>query len=115
MTTSKVWLVTGASSGLGAAIALAALRARHKVIACARTPAKAAKDHPEVGSLGGRWLQLDVNASNTQQIVQRAAEDEGRIDVFVNNAGFAMAGSIEDLRFVALYFQLSSESSPLYI
>ena len=108
MTTSKVWLVTGASSGLGTAIALAALRAGHKVIACARTPEKAAKDHPEVESLGGRWLQLDVNASNTQQVVREVAEGEGRLDVVVNNAGFAMAGSIEDLRLAAL----NSEFSP---
>ena len=97
MTPSAVWLVTGASSGLGLAISVSALRAGHKVLACARTPEKAAKDHPEVESLGGKWLRLDVTSSDAQQIVQKAVEDEGRIDVLVNNAGYALVGSIEDL------------------
>ena len=104
MATSQIWLVTGASSGLGLAIALAALRAGHKALACARTPAKAAKDHPEVEALGGRWLHLDVTSSNTQQVVEQAVKDEGHIDVVVNNAGRSMGGSIEDLRLACASF-----------
>ena len=96
MAPSKVWLVTGASSGLGLAISVSALGAGHKVLACARTPEKAAKDHPEVESLGGKWLRLDVTSADVQQIVQTAVEEEGRIDVLVNNAGYAAIGSLED-------------------
>ena len=96
---TKVWLVTGASSGLGAAIALAALGAGHKVIACARDPEKAAQANPGVASSGrGRWLKLDVSASNTQQVVEEVVKEEGQIDVVVNNAGYVLCGGVEDLR-----------------
>ncbi|KAL2424384.1 Oxidoreductase claN [Exophiala dermatitidis] len=94
---SKTWLVTGASQGLGLAITLAALRAGHKVIAGARNPEAAASAHPEVEKAGGQWLQLDVTSKETKDIVQKAAENAGGIDVVVNNAGYFLAGSIEDL------------------
>lgn len=97
MASSKnVWLVTGASSGLGLGMALAALRAGHKVVAGARNPEKAAKTYPELESLGGRWVQLDVTSPKTQQIVEQVVKDEGGIDVVVNNAGYALAGPLED-------------------
>ena len=98
MANAKVWLVTGASSGLGAAIGLSALRAGHKVIACARNPEEAAKSYPDITSLGGEWLQLDVNAATTQKVVSGAVERMGRIDVVVNNAGYCLVGPLEDLR-----------------
>lgn len=94
---SKTWLITGASQGLGLAIALSALKAGHKVIAGARNPDAAAKDHPEVVAAGGKWLKLDVSLPNTKEIVQQAAEEAGGIDVAVNNAGYVLSGQIEDL------------------
>ncbi|KAK4999988.1 hypothetical protein LTR66_001076 [Elasticomyces elasticus] len=105
MVTPKVWLVTGASSGLGLAITLAALQAGQSVIACARNVEKAAKNCPEVEAKGGRWLQLDVTSSDATKTVKQAIEDEGRIDVVVNNAGHCRAGSLEDLRlFDVVYY-----------
>lgn len=95
----NVWLVTGASSGLGAAIAISALLAGHKVIACARNPAKAAQEVPEVEAMGGQWLELDVSKKETQQIVYKAIEKIGRIDVVANNAGYILLGAMEDLRY----------------
>jgi NAD(P)-dependent dehydrogenase (short-subunit alcohol dehydrogenase family) len=97
---SKTWLITGASQGLGLRIALSALKAGHKVIACARNPEKAASEHPDVEAAGGKWLRLDVTSLETQQIVAQAVKEAGGLDVIVNNAGFAMAGTIEDLRYV---------------
>jgi NADP-dependent 3-hydroxy acid dehydrogenase YdfG len=98
MTLSKTWLVTGASSGLGAAIAEAAFQAGHKVIASARNPAKAAEANPQISKLGGTWIQLDVTKSNTQKVVQDAINEAGGIvDVVVNNAGYSLLGSIEDM------------------
>jgi NAD(P)-dependent dehydrogenase (short-subunit alcohol dehydrogenase family) len=95
---SNIWLVTGASQGLGLAISLAALAAGHRVIACARNPGKAAEEHPEVMEQGGQWLELDVTSENTEEIVRGAIHREGRIDVVVNNAGYTIVGGVEDLR-----------------
>lgn len=88
MATQSVWLITGASSGLGAATAVCALRAGHKVIAGARNPEKAAQQVPEIEELGGEWLQLDVTSKDTQRIVHEAIEKAGRIDVVSDASGF---------------------------
>jgi NAD(P)-dependent dehydrogenase (short-subunit alcohol dehydrogenase family) len=96
-TTSKRWLITGASSGLGLAMTLAALNAGHKVVAGARDPEKAAETYPEVEKLGGKWLKLDVTKTDTAETVAKASEAEGGFDVVVNNAGFLQSGTIEDL------------------
>ncbi|KAJ5698752.1 short-chain dehydrogenase/reductase SDR [Penicillium macrosclerotiorum] len=94
----KTWLVTGASSGLGTSIAEAALKAGHKVIATARNPAKAAQDNPQIEELGGSWLKLDVTDSETTKLVENAIlQAGGSIDVVVNNAGYSLLGSIEDM------------------
>ena len=98
----SVWLITGASAGLGLATTLSALQAGHRVIACARSPTKAAQDYPEVRRLGGEWIKLDVSTSGTQQAVQEAIRDAGRIDVVVNNAGvLGTFGAMEDIRYPA--------------
>lgn len=95
---TKTWLITGASSGLGAAFAEVVLRAGHKVIATARNPAKAAQEYPQIAELGGTWLELDVTARDTATRVEDAIRAAGgTIDVVVNNAGFSMLGCIEDM------------------
>lgn len=86
---SRVWLITGASSGLGHAIAEAALRAGDTVVATARNPvAVPAALHP---------LALDVtdNARITA-VVDEVIDRYGRIDVLVNNAGRALIGAVEE-------------------
>ncbi|KAK5065115.1 hypothetical protein LTR84_000951 [Exophiala bonariae] len=93
---SKTWLITGASQGLGLAIALSALKKGHKVIAGARNPEVAGTNHPELTAAGGEWLHLDVSLPSTRDIVQQAAEKAGGIDVVVNNAGYYAVGQIED-------------------
>lgn len=94
----KTWLVTGASSGLGAAIAEAALKAGHAVIATARNPSKAAEANPQISALGGIWIELDVTRSDAIKKVEYAINKAGGvIDVVVNNAGYSLLGSIEDM------------------
>jgi NAD(P)-dependent dehydrogenase (short-subunit alcohol dehydrogenase family) len=93
-----VWLVTGASSGFGTAIAEVALRAGATVIATARHVGKAAKASPQIESLGGKWLQLDVDEPSTTQKVDQAIRDAGGIDVIVNNAGYGFCGALESMR-----------------
>ncbi|KAJ6030917.1 Short-chain dehydrogenase/reductase SDR [Penicillium canescens] len=106
---SKTWLVTGASSGLGAAIAEAALQAGHSVIATARNPTKAAEANPQISNLGGIWIELDVTSSDTSKAVECAVNEAGGvIDVVVNNAGYSLLGSIEDMSEAEIEAQFST-------
>lgn len=95
----SVWLITGCSSGFGAALAEIALRAGHKVIGTARDVGKASRSYPGIEKMGGKWLRLDVTDLDTSQIVDQAIREAGRIDVIVNNAGYSIIGALEDMRY----------------
>jgi NAD(P)-dependent dehydrogenase (short-subunit alcohol dehydrogenase family) len=90
----RVWLITGASGGLGGAFARAALEAGDSVAATARDAA-ALGPLAERGALA---LSHDVtDRAAAFATVERALERFGRIDVAVNNAGYAIHGAIEEL------------------
>ncbi|GKZ54680.1 hypothetical protein AnigIFM49718_010499 [Aspergillus niger] len=95
----QTWLITGSSSGLGASLAIAALKAGHKVLATARNPTTASAQNPQIASLGGIWISLDVNDPSTPSKIESAINThaDGIIDVVVNNAGYSLLGSIEDM------------------
>lgn len=95
----KIWLITGASQGMGLALSLAALHRGHKVLATARQVNKARMDHPDLEKLGGIWIELDVSKQDTQSRVDAAVREHGagKIDVVVNNAGFNLIGTVENL------------------
>ncbi|KAK3110322.1 hypothetical protein LTR53_015487 [Teratosphaeriaceae sp. CCFEE 6253] len=90
------WLVTGASSGQGAEIALAALRAGHTVIATARNVSNGRAAYPKIEKLGGVWLKLDVTDADAQSTIEGAVKEHG-VNVLVNNAGYGLRGVLEDL------------------
>ena len=83
---SKVWFVTGASAGIGTAVAKAALAAGHKVVATARNVEKlrAALGEPESDRLA--LVELDVTRE-VQAIgaIEAAVAKFGRVDVVVNS------------------------------
>lgn len=96
----KIYLITGCSSGLGYSLALAALKAGHKVIATSRNPARTPNKIQEITTLGGQWATLDVaspslEAQLTNNILPLCPD--GKIDVLINNAGIADASVVEDL------------------
>jgi NAD(P)-dependent dehydrogenase (short-subunit alcohol dehydrogenase family) len=85
---SKVWLITGSGSGLGRAIAEAALKAGHQVVATARDTDQMSE---LVAQFGRHVLpfRLDVTIEEEGKAAVRAAvETFGRLDVLVNNAGY---------------------------
>jgi NAD(P)-dependent dehydrogenase (short-subunit alcohol dehydrogenase family) len=90
----RVWLVTGAASGLGRAIAEAAVECGDQVVATDI-------DLAGVRSWAGDDLhttQLDVtDRQSADRAVAEAVAKFGRIDVLVNNAGFGVFGSLEEL------------------
>lgn len=98
-TPPQVWLITGCSTGLGASLAIHALKAGHAVIATARNPSSA-PSYTQISSLGGKWLPLDVTSPTAGDVVQEAVKLAGRIDVLVNNAGYSILGAMEDISFV---------------
>jgi short-subunit dehydrogenase len=94
MNESKIILITGASSGMGKDAALALLKEGHVVYGAARRVEKM----KELVSEGGHAIKLDVTESEeVRQGVDRVMKEQGRIDVLVNNAGYGLYGSVEDV------------------
>jgi NAD(P)-dependent dehydrogenase (short-subunit alcohol dehydrogenase family) len=90
MSHSKVILVTGASSGIGAAIAKRLVEDGHTVYGTGRKASGTRRN-------GVEMLSLDVcSDSSVTDCVDHVIELRGRIDVLVNNAGFLLAGAIEE-------------------
>lgn len=97
MDKSKVWFITGASSGLGLEISRSALAEGYKVIATGRDANKVSK---AIGKASDNLLVVKMDVTNTIEIetaVKSAVEKFGTIDVLVNNAGNFYAGFFEEL------------------
>ncbi|KAL4801001.1 NAD(P)-binding protein [Aspergillus venezuelensis] len=92
---SSTWLITGASSGIGKSLALAALEAGHKVIGTTRDVGKARKCFHEFPNKDGIWVELDPGAEDAFDAFSKYAQ-EHNVDVLVNNAGYAFIGGVED-------------------
>lgn len=96
MSEKKVWFITGASSGLGRALAEEVLAQGFRVIATARKP-EVLQDLVEKYPDAARAVKLDVtNLRNVKSSIANAVKEFGRIDVVVNNAGYGLVGAIEE-------------------
>ncbi len=84
-------LVTGASSGLGRALAHQFLQQGYTVYGTSR------REQPDENGL--RMLQMDVqDARSVEQAIGQIKAREGRLDILVNNAGLGIAGPLEETR-----------------
>ncbi|RDW88418.1 hypothetical protein BP6252_00450 [Coleophoma cylindrospora] len=95
--TQLVWLVTGCSSGFGEAFVHSILARGDKIIATARNVSKL----EPLKAIGAQILQLDITASQEQldSCMKEALAIYGHIDVLVNNAGYTLLGTIEELMY----------------
>jgi NADP-dependent 3-hydroxy acid dehydrogenase YdfG len=97
--TGAVALVTGASSGIGAATARALAAQGAAVALAARRKERLEQLAAEIGKGGGRALVLETDVTDARQAtdaVDAAARQLGRLDIVVNNAGVMLLGPIED-------------------
>jgi NADP-dependent 3-hydroxy acid dehydrogenase YdfG len=94
---SRVWFITGASTGFGRKLAEAVLAKGDRVVATARkeeTVADLEQQYPN----HARAVRLDVtDLTQIKVSVQAAIDAFGRIDVLVNNAGYGLVGAIEEV------------------
>lgn len=96
MTAPRIWLITGASSGFGRAIAEAALTAGDSVVAAARRP-EAVADLVAAAHGRASALQLDItDPARIETAVAEVLDRHGRVDVLVNNAGRGSIGAAEE-------------------
>jgi len=95
MSDSPVFLITGASTGIGAATARHAAEAGHRLVLAARGAEKLEALAAEVGGLA---VVTDVTRwEDNERLVERALAEHGRVDVVFANAGFGgKRGWLED-------------------
>jgi short-subunit dehydrogenase len=101
-------IVTGASSGIGRALAFAAVRAGYRVMLVARRQERLEQVAAEIGSAGGEcaYLVADVTDANSpSRIVDATRKAFGRIDVVVNNAGVGAPGTLLEQSDDAIEYQ----------
>ena len=87
----KIILITGASSGIGKATAVYLAQKGHIIYGTSRYPGS----YPKPNSY--TMLQMDVTDNESiQYAVNQIISDRNKIDVLINNAGFGIAGAMED-------------------
>lgn len=92
MSDQRVVLITGASSGIGQSAARLLAQRGYKVFGSSRNPTVA------TGIPGVEMVSLDVRADDSvRACVESVASRNGRIDVLINNAGYELAGALEEL------------------
>ncbi|KAJ4117604.1 hypothetical protein NW768_010971 [Fusarium equiseti] len=105
----RVWFITGSSRGVGRALVEQVLAAGEIVVATARNPSQLDDLVTKYGPDKILVTALDVtNAEEANNAVKQGIEKFGRIDVVVNNAGYANLASIEDISLESFHAQVNA-------
>jgi short-subunit dehydrogenase len=96
---STVTVITGASSGIGSALAKELAREGHRLVLAARREDRLGELERELRATGGTVLAVRCDVSNrdeAEELIHRTVREFGGIDVLVNNAGRGHFSSVED-------------------
>jgi NAD(P)-dependent dehydrogenase (short-subunit alcohol dehydrogenase family) len=113
MAEQKIAVVTGSSSGIGLLTAVEFAANGYRVVATMRDLARSGRLEEAAQKAGVRdrldLRRLDVTEFETlPTAVEQIARDHGRINVLVNNAGFSVAGFVEDLSLAEIRAQFET-------
>jgi NAD(P)-dependent dehydrogenase (short-subunit alcohol dehydrogenase family) len=109
----KIVVITGASSGIGLLAAVELARRGHTVVATMRDLARRAR-LDQAAAAAGVAGNLDLRRLDVTEfdsipgVISEIVRDHGRIDVLLNNAGFAVAGFAEDLKLEEIRMQFET-------
>jgi len=96
----RVVAITGASAGIGRATAVRLARNGDAVVVCARRRDRLEQTSAEIEAAGGRALAVVADVTrleDMERLVAAAVERFGRLDVMICNAGFGVAGAIDEV------------------
>ncbi|XP_023947799.1 glucose 1-dehydrogenase 2-like [Bicyclus anynana] len=108
---NKVVIVTGASSGIGAAIALSFAKEGADVVIVARNNEKLKVTEAQCDEFGKKSLKILADVSKedqAQSIIDETIEKYGKIDILINNAGIVRLGNITDGTILSVYDEIMS-------
>jgi NAD(P)-dependent dehydrogenase (short-subunit alcohol dehydrogenase family) len=111
--TEKIALITGSSSGFGLLTSVEMARAGFRVVASMRDLGRRER-LDQAAAAAGVAAQLEIRALDVTRFdtlpafVDSVVRDHGRLDVLVNNAGFAVAGFAEDIKLEELRYQFET-------
>jgi short-subunit dehydrogenase len=97
---SKVFIITGASDGIGAELALQLAGSGHRLVLAARNEAALQQVAEQCQRESGRAIVMRTDVTvedDCRRLVERALEAYGRIDVLVNNAGISMHARFDEI------------------
>jgi NADP-dependent 3-hydroxy acid dehydrogenase YdfG len=97
---AKVAIITGASSGIGKALAYALAREKVNVVLAARNEKRLEEIRAKINGLGGSAISVPTDITDEQQckaLVKTTLKKFGQIDLLINNAGISMRANFIDL------------------